>query len=185
MTKPSDLSRLVAELRAITAEHAQPRRIIELVRPLMAGLAPDPARADPRGRLHQGWRYPLHEEPDHGLALFAQSWPRGAATPPHTHGTWAVIVGILGCETNTFWTRTDDGNRPGHATLHKGAERSFGPGDVVTLLPDAIHSVVNTTSASTLTIEVYGRNPNHTGRSRFDVDRGLEIPIASGKELVR
>jgi len=40
MTKPSDLSRLVAELRAITAEHAQPRRIIELVRPLMAGLAP-------------------------------------------------------------------------------------------------------------------------------------------------
>jgi predicted metal-dependent enzyme (double-stranded beta helix superfamily) len=93
----------VAELRAITAEHAQPRRIIELVRP----------------------------------------------------------------------------------TLHKGAERSFGPGDVVTLLPDAIHSVVNTTSASTLTIEVYGRNPDHTGRSRFDVDRDLEIPIASGKELVR
>jgi hypothetical protein len=138
MTKPSDLSRLVAELRAITAEHAQPRRIIELVRPLMAGLAPDPARADHRGRFHQG-------------------------------------------ETNTFWTRTDDGNRPGHATLRKDAERSFGPGDVVTLLPDAIHSVVNTTSASPLTIEVYGRNPDHTGRSRFDVDRGLEIPIASGK----
>jgi len=185
MTKPSDLSRLVAELRAITAEHAQPRRIIELMRPLMAGLVPDPARVDHRSRLHQGWRYLLHEEPDHGLALFAQSWPPGVATPPHTHGTWAIIVGILGCETNTFWTRTDDGDRPGHATLRKDAERSFGPGNVVTLLPDAIHSVVNTTPASTLTIHVYGRNPDHTGRARFDLDRGLEIPIASGKELVR
>ena len=40
MTKSSDLSRLMAELRAITVAHAQPRRIIELVRPLMAGLAP-------------------------------------------------------------------------------------------------------------------------------------------------
>jgi predicted metal-dependent enzyme (double-stranded beta helix superfamily) len=94
-------------------------------------------------------------------------------------------VGILGCETNAFWARTDDGDRPGHATLRKDAERSFGPGDVVTLLPDAIHSVVNTTSASTLTIHVYGRNPDHTGGSRFDVDRGLEIPIASGTELIR
>jgi len=55
----------------------------------------------------------------------------------------------------------------------------------VTLLPDAIHSVVNTTPASTLTIHVYGRNPDHTGRARFDLDRGREIPIASGKELVR
>ena len=185
MTKASDLARLEAELRAITAEHAQPRRIIELVRPLMAGLAPDPARSDHRGRLHQGWRYLLLEESDHGLAPLAQSWPPGAATPPHTHGTWAVIVGKLGRGTNTFWTRTDDGSRPGHATLRKDAERSFGPGDVVTLLPDAIHSVANTTSASTLTIHVYGRNPDHTGRARFDVDRGLEIPIASGKELIR
>jgi len=151
----------------------------------MAELVPDLARGDRRGRLHQGWRYLLHEEPDHGLTLFAQSWPPGAATPPHSHGAWAAIVGILGCETNTFWTRTDDVNRPGHATLRRDAERSFGAGDVVTLLPDAIHSVVNTTSASTLTIHVYGRNPDYTGRSRFDVDRDLEIPIASGKELVR
>src|SRR5215470_289546 len=87
MTMPPDLSRPVAELRAITADHAQPRRIIALVRPLTAGLAPDPARADHPGGLHQGWRYLLDEEPDHAWALFAHSWPRGATTPPHTHGT--------------------------------------------------------------------------------------------------
>jgi len=71
MTKPSDLSRLVAELRAITAEHDEPRRIIELVRPLMAGLVSDTVRGHDRGPLHQGWRYLLHEEPHHGLTLFA------------------------------------------------------------------------------------------------------------------
>jgi len=169
MTKPSDRSRLVAELRAITAEHAQPRRIIELVRPLMAGLAPTQ-----RGLITATGFTKAGDTCCMKSRIMA--WPfsrsRGPRAPRH----------LL---TLTFWTRTDDGNRPGHATLRKDAERSFGPGNVVTLLPDAIHSVVNTTFASTLTIHVYGRNPDHTGRPRFDVNRGLEIPIASSKELVR
>jgi len=46
--------------------------------------------------------------------------------------------GVDGPERNTFWKRLDDGSRPGHAKIVKVAEKDFGPGDVLTLPPDAI-----------------------------------------------
>ena len=59
--------------------------------------------------------FPLSEEPDHSLAVFAFSWLPNRGTPPHDHGTWAVVAGVLGPEWNTFWRRLDDGTRPGYA----------------------------------------------------------------------
>ncbi len=42
------------------------------------------------------------------------------------------------------------------------------------MLPGAIHSVANETDAITLSLHVYGRRPNHTVRSQFDVDAKTE-----------
>lgn len=92
--------------------------------------------------------------------------PRG--TPPHDHGTWGVVVGVEGDEVNTFWQRVDDGARPGHAELRKLAEERFAPGDAIVLPSSVIHSVWNDTDRVSVSLHVYDRHINHTGRSQFD-----------------
>jgi len=112
----------------------------------------------------------LHEEPDHRLLVFAAACLPGRGPAPHDHGTWAVMVGVDGAETNISWDRLDNGSRPGHASLRKREERIVGPGDVLTFLPGAIHSVVNHTREVTVSLHVYGFNINFTPRSQFDVE---------------
>jgi len=112
----------------------------------------------------------LHRRPadDHALAVFAGAWLPGRGAPPHNHGTWAVVAGVVGRETNVFWRRTDDGSRPGYAAIVKAGEKVFGPGDVVTFLPDSIHSVTNDTDAVAVSLHVYGTHVNYTTRWQFD-----------------
>ena len=119
----------------------------------------------------------LHEEPDHRLLVFAAAWLPGRGPTPHDHGTWAVVAGVDGAETNISWERLDDGSRPGYASLRKREERIVEPGDVLTFLPGAIHSVVNHTREVTVSLHVYGFNINLTQRAQFNVEQGLERPI--------
>ena len=119
----------------------------------------------------------LHEEDDHTLAVIAGAWLPGRGVPPHDHGTWAVVAGVDGAETNTLWTRVDDGSRPGHAEIRKERDLVVGPGDVVTFQPGAIHSVVNDSDRVTLSLHVYGKHVNHTERSQFDHEGKIERPF--------
>ena len=87
---------------------------------------------------------------------------RGA--PPHNHGAWAVVTGVDGSEKNTFSQRTDDGSREAYAELKKGSESVFGVGAVVAMLPDEIHGVLNGTDQVILSLHIYGKRINYTGR---------------------
>lgn len=49
--------------------------------------------------------------------------------------------------------------------------------DVLTMLPGQIHSVTNDGERTTLSLHVYGTHINHTRRSQFDPQRGLELPF--------
>jgi predicted metal-dependent enzyme (double-stranded beta helix superfamily) len=118
----------------------------------------------------------LHEEANHDLAVFVASWLPNRGTPPHDHGTWAVVVGLEGAERNTFWRRLDDGGRPGRAEIVKVRESVFGPGDVVAMPAGAIHSVWNDGNRVAASLHIYGRHVNHTQRSRFDPATGTELP---------
>ena len=88
-----------------------------------------------------------------------------------------VVAGVDGPEKNTFWQRTDDGSRAGYAELNKVSESVFGVGDVVAMLPDDIHAVLNETDQVTLSLHVYGKHMNYTGRSMFDPDNKTETPF--------
>ena len=108
--------------------------------------------------------------------MFAAAWLPGRGPAPHNHGTWAVVAGVDGAETNISWERSTTGRGPGT----RGAKREradLGPGDVLTFLPGAIHSVVNHTREVTVSLHVYGFNINFTPRSQFDVEQGLERPV--------
>jgi predicted metal-dependent enzyme (double-stranded beta helix superfamily) len=119
----------------------------------------------------------LHEEADHTLFVIVAAWLPGRGVAPHNHGTWAVVAGVDGEERNVFWTRLDDGSRPGFAQIQQQRDKVFGPGDVLTLLPGAIHSVVNDTAQVTVSLHVYGYNLNLAQRSQFDPAHDREMPV--------
>jgi predicted metal-dependent enzyme (double-stranded beta helix superfamily) len=119
----------------------------------------------------------LHEEPDHSLAVGALSWLPGRGTPPHNHGTWAIVVGVEGDEVNVFYKRMDDGSRPGHAQLQELSTKTFSPGHALAMPPHIIHAVRNDSDKLTVSLHVYGRNINFTGRSKFDPAASTEEPF--------
>lgn len=173
---------LVSDLRRIVAETADEREILSRVRPLArrAALARDSwlekrfYTADPK----QGFGlHMLHEEPDHSLAVFAVSWLPNRGAPAHDHGTWAVVVGVDGPEKNVFFERVDDRTRPGYAELKKVGEKVFDFGDVLAMPTGGLHSIWNESDAVSVSLHIYGKHLNHTGRSQFDPEARTETPF--------
>jgi predicted metal-dependent enzyme (double-stranded beta helix superfamily) len=171
--RSTSLSQLVAAMRRVTAETDHAGSIVNA----LSGPVRDAALAkDWVADRHfacdaeQGFGvHLLHEEPDHSLAVLAVAWLPGRGAPVHDHGTWAVVGGVEGVERNRHWRRVDDGARPGYAELREIGADLIGPGEVLPMLPSAIHSVANETEARTLSLHVYGVHPNHTERSQYDV----------------
>ena len=166
-----NVSDLVAQLRTIASKTTDPSVIIERMRAPARRLAsakhwiePGFYQCDPV----QGFgAHLLHEEPDHSLAVMVLAWLPSRGVPPHDHGTWAVVTGIEGPETNIFWTRRDDGSRPEYCDIVERERQVVSAGAQVTLLPDEIHSVVNESDKVTLSLHIYGRHINHTARSQY------------------
>jgi predicted metal-dependent enzyme (double-stranded beta helix superfamily) len=176
------LAAYVDDLRAIAGATTDPGAIAALVRPMARELALARTWLE---RAHytcdptQGFGiHVLHEEPDHTLFVIAAAWLPGRGVAPHNHGTWAVVAGVDGAERNTFWKRLDDGSRPGYAKISKVAEKDFDAGDVLTLLPETIHSVRNETDAVTVSLHTYGYNLNMSGRLQFDPARDAVESVA-------
>jgi hypothetical protein len=64
--------------------------------------------------------------------------------------------------------------QPGYAKLALNGEKVFGLGDVVAFLPHEIHSVINDNDYITVSLHIYGKHLNYTGRSQFDVAQNTE-----------
>jgi predicted metal-dependent enzyme (double-stranded beta helix superfamily) len=175
------LPQFVEDLRTLTAQTQDPREIITRLRPFVRRLGLAKEWLQPHHYecdAEQGFGvHLLHEELDHTLAVFAIAWSPGRGAPPHNHGTWAVVAGVDGAEKNTFWKRLDDGSRPGYAELISEGEGLFGPGEVVAFLADDIHSVRNETDQVTVSLHIYGKHLNYTGRSQFDPAQKTEMPF--------
>mgnify|MGYP001209604686 FL=1 len=173
------LTEFVEDLRQITAEHSEDSSILREVTPLAQRFAADPTWRDEKhyeADEEEGIGFHLlHEEPDNTLAVFAISWLPGKGVGPHNHRTWSVVVGVDGTELNTFWKRTDDGDKPGFATIEETSRRDIGHGEVIGMDRNAIHSVINNGDQTTLSLHVYGMHLNHSGRSLFD-------PLANTEE---
>lgn len=147
----------------------------------LAGLG----RSLRRAALDQAWVTSAHREIDaeqgfgshlvfeddnHDLALFIVSWAPGRGAPPHDHGTWGVVCGMMGEETNTAWRRTAGG-------IERAGDYVIGPGDLVTVGPEDIHSVTNLTDRPAVSLHLYGRHLNHVARNRYDPVAGSVHPF--------
>jgi len=176
------IAQLVEDLKRLSVQVKDEREIISRLRPLARRAALSKAAWLEKRMYHadaaQGFGvHLLHEEPDHTLAVMAVSWLPDRGAPPHDHGTWAVIAGVDGPEKNEFFERADDGSRPGHAKLRKVGEKVCGVGDLVAMPRGMIHGVWNETAAVSVSLHIYGKHVNHTGRSQFDLEKQTETPF--------
>ena len=168
------LSEYVEDLRRITSQTSDESEIMQQVGPLAQRFVADRSWVKPeyyQGNEAQGFgAFLLHEEPDHSLAVFLVNWLPGRGTPPHDHGTWAVVAGLEGTERNIRYSRLDDGAKPDHARLEVKDDFNAAEGELVCMKTGGIHKVVNETESMTLSVHTYGRHINHTNRSQFDLE---------------
>jgi predicted metal-dependent enzyme (double-stranded beta helix superfamily) len=125
----------------------------------------------------------LHEEVDHSLAIFVVTWLPGEETPPHDHGTWAVVAGLRGRETNHWWKRLDDASRPGYAELERAGRARVEEGEVIAMGARRIHSVQNDSRGVSVSLHIYGMNVDYTERCKFDPAARTSSPYAFGGTL--
>ncbi len=174
MNDTYSLPRYVEDLRTITSETSDEDEIIGRVGPLAQRVVADKSWLQPKyyeTDTEQGFGvHLLHEEPDHSLAVILVNWLPGRGTPPHDHGTWAVVAGIEGVERNIRYKRIDDASRADYAELEIKQDFIANEGELVCMKTGGIHKVTNETDRMTLSLHTYGRHINHTNRSQFNLD---------------
>jgi len=89
----------------------------------------------------------FYRSPD--LTLLKVCFPNGRRTPPHDHGTWAMILLLSGEEKNTLYRRENGKLRKaGEATLTRGA--------ILPMLADTVHVAECLGDKPAVGLHVYG-----------------------------
>ena len=107
---------------------------------------------------------------DDSVSIWFVRFVPGLHVPPHDHQTTATIGVYQGAEDNHFYL-CESGR-----LVHKTSRR-IGPGDVVALKPDGIHSVEAAGGAPSCAIHVYLAKLTTIERSLFDWDSGEASPF--------
>jgi len=173
MAEAYSLQQYIEDLRQIVADTDDENEIFERLAPLAGKLVAEPSWLQSKhyeSDSEQGFGvHLLHEESDHSLTILVVNWLPGRGTPPHDHGTWAVVAGIEGVEHNQRYARVDDGSRDDYAELELKKSFDASPGEVICIRTGGIHKVSNETDGLTLSLHTYGRHVNYTNRSQFDL----------------
>ncbi|GAB4179620.1 MAG: hypothetical protein Fur006_13080 [Coleofasciculaceae cyanobacterium] len=168
-TNPYRLYRFLTDLEDILEEITDERQRLQVIRPLVRRLLtssewlqgeylePDP---------ETGWSVlMLYDEPNFPLTVQTVVWLPGRVSPIHNHATWGVVALISGQEKNTFWKRVNHQESSGE--IEQVGEHILMHGDIISFLPDAIHSVEALGDEPTITFNLYGET-NYEQRFEFD-----------------
>jgi len=107
---------------------------------------------------------------DDSVSIWFVRFMPGLHVPPHDHQTTATIGVYEGAEDNHFYLRE------GEHLVHKSTKR-VGPGDVIALKPDGIHSVEAADGSQSCGIHVYLARLTTIERSLFDWETGAAMPF--------
>jgi predicted metal-dependent enzyme (double-stranded beta helix superfamily) len=169
-SRPYRLYRFLTDLENILDrvkdDQLRLRFICPLVRRLLTSsewlqmnfLPPDPAT---------GWSVVrLYNEPDFPITIQTVTWAPGSTSPVHNHATWGIVALLSGQEKNTFWRRS-----PTHADrIEPTSDRLLVPGDILCLMPDAIHQVEAMGDEPTISFNLYGET-DFAQRFEFDIEQ--------------
>jgi predicted metal-dependent enzyme (double-stranded beta helix superfamily) len=155
-----DLDKFIQQLRDAALETEAKAEVRELMHD--AFLEPETIRT----------AMPIYENDDEVLfeddsvSIWFVRFPPGTHVPPHDHQTTATIGVYEGAEDNHFYLREPD------RLVYKSSRR-VGPGDVIALKPDGIHSVEAADGKPCCGIHVYLAALTTIERSLFDWDSGV------------
>ena len=138
------------------------------VRGLMTDAFRDPAAIRAAMPVYENDDEVLYE--DDSVSIWFVRFRPGLHVPPHDHQTTAMIGVYEGAEDNHFYLR-----EPGRL-VHRSSRRA-GPGDVIALKPDGIHSVEAANGEQSCGIHVYLAKLTTIERSLFDWDSGAARPF--------
>ena len=158
-----DLDQFVLELRAAASADTPAKK----VRELMTQTFRDPAAIRATMPAYDSDDEILFE--DDSVSIWFVRFVPGLHVPPHDHQTTATIGVYEGAEDNHFYLRE------GGQLVYKSTRR-VGPGDVIALKPDGIHSVQAADDKPSCGIHVYLAALTRIKRSLFDWDSGAESP---------
>lgn len=83
------------------------------------------------------------------LTMLKVCFPSGRRTPPHDHGTWAMILLLSGEEKNTLYRREND-------KLRKAGEATLKPGSILPMLAETAHVAESIGDRPAIGLHVYG-----------------------------
>jgi predicted metal-dependent enzyme (double-stranded beta helix superfamily) len=160
-----DLDQFIAELRVTLRERSRMP-----MKEVVARAVSDPASLLRQvGEPEKGGVQVLHHAPD--LTVINVIWTPNQITLPHDHRMSAVIGMYIGREDNMFWRCVPN---PSKFQIEAAGGQALGPGDVVVLGRDVIHSVVNPLAKLSCAIHVYDGDLFGTQRSMWNSETLIE-----------
>lgn len=169
LTRPYRLYRFLTELEDILENIRDDRLRLAAISPLVRKLlnhaswleilpiAPDP---------QTGWEVlMLYDEPLFPLTVQLVAWSPGMKSPIHNHACWGVVALLSGTEKNTFWERSPTVESPDR--IQPVGDRLLVPGDILCLMPDAIHHIETIGNSPTISFNLYGET-DYNQRFEFD-----------------
>jgi predicted metal-dependent enzyme (double-stranded beta helix superfamily) len=167
--RPYRLYRFLTDVEDIVDRESDDRIRLQQISPLVRRLlnscewlqlnflSPDP---------ETGWSVQtLYDEPDFPITIQTVVWSPGTASPVHNHATWGIVALLDGQEKNTFWQRSPTPEFPDRITAT--GDRILTPGDILCLMPDAIHQIEAIGDEPTISFNLYGET-NYDRRFEFD-----------------
>ncbi len=107
----------------------------------------------------------LYDELGFPLTVQIVVFAPGTVSTIHNHGTWGVVAVLKGQEKNIIWKRIPDTEFADK--IEQAGELTLFPGDIISLTPNAIHSVEAIGNEPTVTFNIYGETRM---RERFEFD---------------
>jgi predicted metal-dependent enzyme (double-stranded beta helix superfamily) len=169
LAQPYRLYRFLTDLEDILEQEPDNQRRLKLICPLVRRLLnsstwlldnylpPDP---------DTGWSVlMLYDEPDYPITVQTVVWSPGSVSPIHNHAAWGIVALLSGQEKNTFWQRSGTADTPDR--IEQVGDRTLSPGDILCLMPDAIHHIEAVSDEPTISFNLYGET-NYNQRFQFD-----------------
>jgi predicted metal-dependent enzyme (double-stranded beta helix superfamily) len=116
-----------------------------------------------------GWAVEtLYDEPDFPLTVQNVVWSPQQRSSVHNHATWGIVALLDGRECNRFWNRAPTPELPDR--IEPTGSHIIEPGDIVCLMPAAIHQIEAIDPEPTISFNMYGIT-DYDRRFEFDLDR--------------
>lgn len=139
----TSFARYIAEVRAVWGDGkdpALPFRVAALMEKMFSATSAEDSWMAELIRDGKPSRE-LYRDPEFGFIQMGHVHKQGHGNKPHDHGPcWVVYGSFQGVTEIAKYRRTDDGSKPGFATLEKERLDRLTPGVVVPYLPGDIHA---------------------------------------------